>query len=87
MKKVSLLIALAALASAPLAAQTANVVVGKPIFATDGKRIAVVYRVIADGSVQVIIEGKLFTIPVATITLNGGKQQTSLTKKELVKAS
>lgn len=87
MKKTAFLIALAAFVSAPLAAQTGAVIAGKPIFTNDGKRIGIVYRVIADGSAQVIVNGKLVTIPASTLTAVDGKQQTSLSKKELASAS
>jgi ABC-type sugar transport system substrate-binding protein len=85
MKKAVFTLALAALVAAPLSAQTA-VVAGKPIFASDGKRIGVVYKVTGNGSAQVIVNGKLVTIPAATITADEGKYQTSLTKKEATTA-
>ncbi len=53
-------------------------VTGKPIYAAGGKRIGVVYRVLADGAAQVIINGKMVTIPASTISVNNGKVETNL---------
>lgn len=86
MKKAPFLFAIAALVSAPLAAQGGSIVAGKPIFSADGKRIGVVYRVTADGSPQVIINGKMVTIPASTVSATDGKYQTSLSKKDAVNA-
>jgi hypothetical protein len=85
--KMTALIFVAALAAAPLAAQTGAVVAGKPIFTSDGKRIGVIYRVTSDGAAQLILNSKLVTIPAASISAPDGKYQTSLTKKELASAS
>lgn len=87
MKKIALLGVLAALVSAPLAAQTVSIVAGKPLYASDGKRIGIVYRVTSEGAAQVILNGKLVTIPATSITAADGKFQTSLTKKDLTSAS
>ena len=87
MKKIAFLGVLAALVSAPLAAQTATIVAGKPLYANDGKRIGIVYRVTSDGTVQLILDGKLVSIPAASITSANGKFQTSLTKKDLASVS
>jgi hypothetical protein len=87
MKKIVLLGVLAAFVSAPLAAQTGAIVAGKPLYANDGKRIGIVYRVTSDGTAQLIINGKLVSIPAASITAANGKFQTSLTKKDLASAS
>jgi hypothetical protein len=87
MKKLMFLSALAALVSAPLAAQGSAITVGKPLFANDGKRIGIVYRVTSDGTVQLIINGKLVSVPATSISAVDGKFQTSLAKKDVVSAS
>jgi hypothetical protein len=56
---------------------------GKMLYAAGGQRLAVVYKVKADGSPQVILDGKLVTVPVATIVSDNGKATTTLTKSEL----
>jgi hypothetical protein len=91
-KKTFSLIALAAVVALPglAGAQTAAAApaaqvatTGKMLYAADGKRVAAVYRVQADGSPQIILQGKLVTVPVSTVTVDGGKVVTTLTKAEL----
>lgn len=71
--------------SVQAAAETTAVSVnaGKMIYGPDGKRIAAAYRVTSEGTVQVILNGKLVNIPAATLSEVDGKVTTSLTKKEL----
>lgn len=59
-------------------AATGPAVAGKMLYAQGGKRIGAVYAVTADGSAQVIINGKLITIPASSLALNNGKLETSL---------
>jgi hypothetical protein len=59
-------------------------VAGKMLVASNGVRLGVVYRVGPDGSAQIIIEGKLVTIPVTTLSSVEGKLTTSLTKSEVL---
>jgi len=82
-------VTLFAAAPATLHAETAAVAVtaGKTLYGPNGNRIASVYRVAADGRVQVILDGKLITVPSATITDVGGKVTTSLTKSELLRSA
>jgi hypothetical protein len=56
---------------------------GKVLVASDGSRLGVVYRVAPDGAAQIIIEGKLVTVPVSTLSNAEGKLKTSLTKNEV----
>lgn len=49
-------------------------------------RLAPIYRVTAEGNPQVILSGKLVTVPASSITSVGGKITTSLTKKEVASA-
>ena len=65
--------------SAPVGA-----VKGSMLIAADGARLAPVYRVGPDGSPQIIIEGKLRTIPATTLSLSSGRLTTSLTKREVL---
>ncbi len=69
---------------APAAATAASVEVGKPLVDADGKRIGAVYRVGDDGAAQVIIDGKIYSVPVATITVADDKLVTSMKKKDLL---
>ena len=52
--------------------------------AANGTRLGAVYRVGPDGSAQIIIDGKLVTVPANTISITNGKLTTSLTKSEVL---
>lgn len=87
MKKFASLVALTTLALSPLAAHAAGVAVseGKMIYGADGKRVGPVYRVKADGSVQLILDGKLVTLAGADLSEAGGKVVVAKTKADLTK--
>jgi hypothetical protein len=53
---------------------------------SNGARLAPIYRVNAEGNPQIILSGKLVTVPATTISSVGGKVTTSLTKKEVASA-
>lgn len=57
--------------------------VGKMLYSTGGKKLAAVYKISASGAPQLLLNGKLVTVPAATLTEVNGKVETSLTKKEL----
>lgn len=69
-------------ASAPV-----KVVAGKTLFGANGSRIAAVYRVDAQGRVQIILDGKLINVPASTLSDVDGKVTTSMTKSELLRAA
>jgi hypothetical protein len=54
------------------------------LVAANGARLAPVYRVGADGAAQIILEGKMVTVPAATLSMAGGRLTTSLTKNEVL---
>lgn len=82
---LSLLFAPPALSQAPSApANAVTVEVGRPLVDVDGKRIGAVYRVGEDGSAQVIVDGKIYVVPIGTLSIVGDKLVTSLTKKEVL---
>lgn len=86
MKKLYLVAMLSALVAAPaFADQPAAAVAtpGKVLLAAGGARLGPVYRVGADGSAQVIIDGRLIAIPASTLSVADGKLTTSLSKKEV----
>jgi hypothetical protein len=58
---------------------------GKMLQASDGARIGAIYRVTDDGSAQVIVNGKMITVPAATLSVVDGKLTTSLSKSEVRK--
>lgn len=59
---------------------------GMMLYASNGYRIAPIYRVNADGNPQVILNGRLVTVPASTVSEVGGKVTTSLSKKEIASA-
>jgi len=68
------------------AAAPVEVNAGKMLYAANGYRIAPIYRVTEDGNPQVILNGKLVTVPASTLSDVGGKVTTSLSKKEVASA-
>jgi hypothetical protein len=68
--------------AAPAAAAVAEK--GKMLTAANGARLGAVYRVGPDGSAQIIIDGKLVTVPANTLSIANGKLMTSLTKSEVL---
>lgn len=58
---------------------------GQVLYDGKGKRVITVNRVATDGSVKVIFDGRLVTVPAATLSLVNGKLTTSLTKAEIAK--
>ena len=65
-------------------ATTVKVTEGKMIYGANGQRLAPVYRVNGDGSVQLILEGRLVTIAAANLTTANGKVATTQTKAQLL---
>src|ERR1700742_4896075 len=57
---------------------------GQILVAANGSRLGSVYRVGQDGSVQMIIDGKMVTVPGTTLSNSDGKLTTSLTKSEVL---
>ena len=57
---------------------------GKMLVAANGARLGSIYRVGPDGSAQLIIDGKMVTVPASTLSLADGKLATSLTKSEVL---
>jgi hypothetical protein len=57
---------------------------GAMLFSADGSRLGAVYRVTNDGSAQIIIDAKMVTVPVATISTKEGKLVTTLKKAQII---
>jgi hypothetical protein len=68
----------AATPTAPVAAP------GKMLIDANGGRLALVDRVDQDGSVEIIIDGRLVTVPAATLSVVGGRLVTSLKKPQVL---
>lgn len=75
------------LTAVPAAAQvvTEGPKAGQVLFGANNSRIGVVDRVLADGSVRVIVGEKLVTVPASTLSVAAGKPVTTLTKTEIRK--
>jgi len=100
MKKFALLAALATVALAPAAqaSETSQSVraategagvevdAGKMLYSGTGHRIASVYRVTSEGNPQVILDGRLITVPSTTLSEVNGKLTTSLSKRDLARS-
>lgn len=92
MKKIlagALLLALvpAAASAADASGATATAAVvparGKMLVAADGARLAPVYQA-SDSGAQIILDGRMVTVPSNTLAVVGGKVQTSLTKAQVI---
>jgi len=57
---------------------------GKMLVTANGARLGPVYRVGADGAAQIFIDGRLVSIPVATLSSANGRLTTSLSKSEVL---
>lgn len=62
-----------------------SVTAGQMLY-SNGFRVAPIYRVTAEGNPQVILNGRLVTVPASSLSDVGGKVTTALTKKELASA-
>jgi hypothetical protein len=83
-KKLWLAALMCAFAAVPAVAQQAVAEKGKMLVASDGARLGAVYRVGADGSAQVIIDGKMVTVPASTLSVTDGKLTTNLSKSQVL---
>lgn len=81
MKKLFSILVIAASVTLPVAAAMAEQAkAGVMLVSSDGVRLGPVYRVADDGSAQLIIKGKMATVPVATLSMVDGRLTTSLSK-------
>jgi hypothetical protein len=76
----------AAQTEAPSTPATAQVTAtkGQMLHSADGGRLASVNKVNDDGSVQIIIDGKVVTVPANTLSAPNGELTTSLTKNQVL---
>ena len=61
----------------------AAVTTGKRLYDSEGKLVGSIYRVTPGGSPQIIVSGKLLTIPAATLSDVNGKITTSISKADV----
>ena len=89
MTKIVPIVLASLLVAAPVFAETLTVpdavkAQGKLLFDAAGSRLGVVDRVEADGSADILLDGRVIKIPSATLSISGGKLSTSLKKAEVV---
>jgi len=58
---------------------------GKMVYGVNGQRLAPVYRVNSDGSVQLILEGRLVTLPATGLSEVNGKLTAPESKADLLR--
>jgi hypothetical protein len=82
--------ALTAEAATPVSAAPASSVVaarGQLVVAANGARLGRVSRLADDGSPQLIVEGKLVTVPLSTLSLVDGRLVSTLSPGEIADLS
>jgi hypothetical protein len=84
-KKSWVALAMVAFVSLPALAQEPVAAEGKMLTGANGARLGAVYRVTGDGSAQLIVDGKMVTVPASTLSVVDGKLTTSLSKSEVRK--
>jgi len=70
--------------SSSAAAAAAVAEKGKMLVSANGSRLGTVYRVGPDGAVQMILDGKMITIPASTLSSVDGRLVTSLSKHQVL---
>lgn len=84
MKKLYSVLLIAASVALPVAgAMASEAKAGVMLVSADGLRLGPVYRVAGDGSAQLIIKGKMATVPAATLSMVDGRLTTSLSKNDV----
>jgi hypothetical protein len=66
------------------AADGSKISQGTQVTSAEGSRLGQVYRVNGDGSVQIILDGRMVTIPASTLSTQNGRVTTSLKKPEVL---
>lgn len=84
MKKSLLVVVMMASALTAVAGE-AVAEAGKMLVGAEGVRLGAVYRVTTDGSAQLIVDGKMVTVPASTLSVVDGKLTTTLSKSEVRK--
>ena len=91
-KSLSVVLACAVIALPAFADQSAAPVAQVAVLATKGRllkgaeggRLGTVYRVMPDGSAQLIIDGKLVTVPASSLSIVNGELTTKLTRAQVI---
>ncbi len=82
----TLMIVASLFAAAPVAAESADLATapkaGSVLLDGAGKRLGRIDRVMADGSLRLIVGEKFVTIPASTVSVKDGVATTTLSKRE-----
>ena len=70
--------------SGAFADEAPKVTRGATVVTSEGARLGQVYKVMEDGSPQIILDGKMITIPASTLSNQNGTVTTSLKKSEVL---
>jgi hypothetical protein len=70
--------------SSSAAATAAVAEKGKMLVSSNGSRLGIVSRVGPDGAAEIIIDGKLVSVPATTLSNVDGKLTTSMSKSEIL---
>ncbi len=83
---VSLLVTAPAMAQTAAATTSAHATAkpGEMLTDADGRRLAQVDQVDGDGSAEILIDGRVATIPAATLSVVNGHLTTSLKKTQII---
>lgn len=65
------------------ASQTVTARAGQKLYSASGRPLTPIYNIVAEGKPQVIIEGRIVTVPIATLSMSGKKLTTSLSGADL----
>lgn len=84
MRKLFWAFVISIFAAMPALAQTPVATKGAMLHSADGVRLGEVDRVESDGSVQLIFEGKVVTVPGNTLSVQDGSLVTTLKKVEVM---
>lgn len=69
----------------PASASADRAQTGDMLYSSTGHRIGSVYRVTSEGNPQVILDGRLITVPASSLSEVSGKLTTSLSKRDLAR--
>ena len=88
MKKLLLAVLVGLSAVTPAVAQSDRPVrfnTGEAVYDAEGKRLADVYGVTSSGSAQILLNGRVITIPVSTLSKVNNKLTTTLSRDDVLK--
>ena len=80
---LALLVTVGQFESVARADDAVHAAAGMPLYSADGRSLGSIYKVLADGSVKLIIDGRMVTVAAASLRQDHGAITTSLTRSEV----